>query len=97
MSSTVTSLLALLATIVGGLSDTSQIAQVIATLTQIITAGVQEIEDVAPYIKNIIAALQSNGAITADQMTQLAALDAQTDAAFEAAATADGAPAGPTS
>lgn len=91
--SIITTLLSLIATIVPVLTDSAQIANVISTLTQIITAGVEEIETVAPFIKNIIAALQSNSAITADQMTQLQQLDAQTDAAFEAAATADGIPA----
>lgn len=93
MSSTIQTLLTLLATIVGGLSDSSQIASVIATLQQIITSGVALVEADMPFIKNIIAALQNNGAVTAAQMTALQALDQQTDAAFEAAATAAGAPA----
>lgn len=92
MNSTITTLLALLTTIVGGLSNSSQIASVIATLQQIITTGIAEVETVGPYIKNIIAALQNNAAVTADQMTALQQLDQQTDAAFETAATADGAP-----
>jgi hypothetical protein len=97
MSSTVTTLLTLLATIVGGLTDNSAITNVITTLEQIIAAGIAEVEAVTPYIKNIISALQNNSAVTADQMTQLAALDQATDAAFEAAATAAGAPPNPTS
>lgn len=92
--SAVTQLLTLLAQIVGGLSSTSSIASVITTLENLIAAGIEEIQTVAPEIKNIIAALKANTAITADQMTQLEALDAATDQAFEAAATAAGLPAG---
>lgn len=93
MSASITALLALLASIVGGLSDAKQIEAVIAELGQIISTGATEIESIAPYIKNIITALQNNGAVTTDQLTQLAAQDAAVDAAFEAAATAAGDPA----
>jgi len=96
MNSTLTELLTLLVTIVSGLSGSSQIASVIATLQQIVQTGIAEIEAVGPFIKNIIAALKNNSAVTADQMTALEQLDQQTDAAFEAAAAAAGAPpAGP--
>lgn len=90
MSTTIQTLLTLLATIVGGLTDASQITSVIATLEQIITSGAALIEADLPFIKNIISALQNNSAVTADQMTQLQQLDQATDAAFEAAATAAG-------
>ncbi len=91
-------LLTLLAQIVGELQSASSIANVITTLEQIIAAGIEEIQTVAPMIKNIIAALKANTAVTADQMAQLAALDTQTDLAFEAAAQAAGAdPAAPSS
>lgn len=91
MNTTLTALVTLLATIVGGLSDASQIATVISTLEQIVASGIAEVEAVGPMIQNIISALQNNTAVTAAQMTQLQALDEATDAAFEAAATADGA------
>lgn len=74
-------------------TESSTIATIIATLENIIAAGVAEVQTVAPMIKNIITALKSNTAITADQMTQLEALDAATDQAFEAAAAAAGLPA----
>ena len=95
MSSTVTTLLTLLATVVGGLTDSTQITTVITTLEQIIAAGIQEVEAVTPYIQNIISALQNNASVTASQMAQLTALDSAADQAFEAAATAAGAPADP--
>ena len=92
MNATITTLLSLLTTIIGGLTDSTQIASVIATLQQIIESGIAEVEAVAPINKNIIAALQSNTAVTADQMTQLEAQDAAVDAAFDAAAAAAGVP-----
>ena len=91
MSSTITTLLTLLATVVGGLTDSTQIATVITTLEQIVAAGIQEVEAVTPYIQNIISALQNNASVTAAQMAQLTALDTAADTAFEAAAAAAGA------
>lgn len=73
---------------VAPLLGTSSIAKVIAALTQLIPLIVQEATDLLPEVKNIIAALSSNTATDADQLAQLAALDAQVDAAFDAAAAA---------
>lgn len=84
-------ILALIAELAPVLSSATQIASVISTLEGIMSAVTAEVQSVLPMIKNIIAALQSNGNITADQMAALTALDAATDAAFEAAAAADGA------
>jgi hypothetical protein len=89
--SAITILLTALAQIASVTGEASTIASIVSTLEQIIAAGIEEVETVAPMIKNIIAALQSNTAVTADQMTQLSTLDASTDAAFEAAAAAAGA------
>lgn len=84
-------ILALVAQLAPVLSNASQIASVISTLEGIMSAVTAEVQAVLPMIKNIISALQSNGNITADQMAALTALDAATDSAFEAAATAAGA------
>jgi hypothetical protein len=89
-------ILTFLSQIVGDLSSTSSIGAAITLLEQIVAAAVNEVETITPEIKAIIAQLQSNGAVTAQQMSDLAALDAQVDAAFEAAATAAGLPATPT-
>jgi hypothetical protein len=69
------------------------------TLDWVITALINflpvlgsEIQDIATPIKNIIAQLQSNTNVTPEQMQQLEQLDAQTDAAFEAAVAAAGTP-----
>lgn len=95
MSAAILALLTVIGQIVPALGSSSAISAIISALIQIVPTVVQEIEDVAPIIKNIIAALQSNAAITPAQLDQLAALDAQVDAAFEAAATGfnpDGSP-----
>ena len=87
MSSAVLALLAVIAQIAPSLGASSTITTIINALIQIIPTVIKEVEDVVPIIKNIITALQNNGNITPDQLTQLTALDAQVDAAFEAAAT----------
>lgn len=79
-------ILTLVANIVGGLSDSAKVTQVINTLIQIVNLASKEIETIAPQIENIIAALRTNDAITAEQMAQLKQLDAAVDAAFDAAA-----------
>jgi hypothetical protein len=67
----------------------TQLQGVIDFLEKIIPTVVQEAEDVLPSIQNIIAALQGNGAVTADQITQLQAQSATVDAALDAAAKDD--------
>ena len=67
--------------------------EIIAALIQIIPIAVQEAEELVAPIQNIITALKSSSGVTATQMAQLETLQAQTDAAFEAAAKASGAPA----
>lgn len=86
MSAALVALLAVLGQIAPALGS-SAITSIITALTQIIPVLIQEVEDVVPIVKNIISALQSNTAITPDQQAALVALDAQVDAAFEAAAT----------
>ena len=75
-----------------GAAGTS-VETVISVLMQLIPVAVQEGETLVAPIKNIIAALSGNDAVTPAQLTTLQALDAQVDAAFEAAAAAAGAPA----
>ena len=87
MSALIPIILSLLETILPSIGTSSVIAKVIETLIQIVPIIVQEVRDLLPMVKNIIAALKDNSAITADQMTQLETLDAQCDADFEAAAT----------
>jgi hypothetical protein len=90
LTASVVTLLTQMLPLIGGSSDA--LASIIAALVNLIPAVVQEAESLVPEIKAIIAALASNPAATSTQLQTLAALDAQVDAAFEAAATAAGAP-----
>ncbi|MDE2096634.1 MAG: hypothetical protein KGL39_05250 [Patescibacteria group bacterium] len=67
-------------------SGSAAVAGVINTLIQLIPLITSEAVSLVGPIKNIIAALGANPATTAEQMATLQALDAQCDAAFEAAA-----------
>lgn len=92
MSALVTIVLAALQAVEALLTSTgiasSAVTTVINLLIQIIPLLEKEATTIIPYIKNIIAALQNNPQTTADQLAQLATLDAQADQAFEAAAVA---------
>lgn len=86
MSAVITTILGVLAQVVPTLTSSASIQNVINMLTQILPTVIKEVQDVKPYITNILDALKSNTAITADQWTQVDALSTQTDAAFEAEA-----------
>jgi len=89
MSALVSAVLTLLEQILpllGAGSTATQVASIIQTLVSLLPLVINEIQQVAPAIKNIIAALSANPAATADQLAQLQALDAQVDAAFDQAA-----------
>lgn len=90
--STVLTLLTMISSLLPQLSALSSgaIGTVIGALLQIMPTVVSEVEGVAPFIKNIIAALSSSTNVTPDQLAQLQVLDAQCDAAFESAATEAG-------
>ena len=66
------------------------VGSIINLVSEILPIAVQEATNLVTPIKNIITALQGNASTTPEQMTQLAILDAQVDAAFEAAAATDG-------
>jgi phage-related protein len=74
--------------VISGAGAPAIISQILTVLTQVIPLLVNEYTALLPMVKNIIAALSANPAATADQLTNLQALDVQTDAAFEAAASA---------
>lgn len=87
MGSALQALLIMLGQIIPSMSgNVGIIATIIEALTKIVPLVVSEVKDVTPMVKNIIAALKADPAVTADLLTQLDALDAQCDAAFEAAA-----------
>lgn len=67
------------------ITDSSTIGKVISALETYLPIVATEATDLITPIKNIITALSSNAAVTADQIASLQALDAQADAAFDAA------------
>ncbi len=68
--------------------DSKATNTILTALIQIVPIAMQEAQDVLPAIKNIIAALSTNPATTADQLKTLQVLDAQVDQAFEDAVSA---------
>jgi len=80
-----------------GVASTSVVGEVVAALVSILPIIVSDAANFLTPIKNIIAALQASGNVTPDQMTALTTLDAQCDAAFEAAASSASMSATPTS
>lgn len=85
MLSIITTVLTLVAQFASSATVT-EITSIIAALEQIVPLLTKEYQDIKPFVTNIINALRGNGQITADQQAQLDALNAATDAAFEAAA-----------
>jgi hypothetical protein len=88
LSIIVQAVIALIEAILPNLTVSATVEKIIQALIAILPAVVQEAQDLAPAVKNIIAALSASPAATADQLATLQALDAQVDTAFEAAATA---------
>lgn len=74
--------------IIPQITDSKGINKVVTMLLQIVPIIVKEAQDLLPMVQNIIAALSSKDGVTADQIAALKALDAQVDAAFEAAVSA---------
>lgn len=85
MLAVVQALLSLVAMISPGAS-TGIIAQIIEALVTIIPVIVKEAKDLAPPVKNIIAALRGSEQITPEQLDQLDALELELDADFDDAA-----------
>lgn len=67
-------------------ATTGVVSQILSALITIVPIIAQNATNFITPVKNIIAALQASGNVTADQMTALQQLDAQCDAAFDAAA-----------
>lgn len=90
MTAAITAILSLIEQLLPAIlsaSNASLISSIINALTGMLPFIIEEIQSLAGPVKNIIAALSANPATTQEQLTQLQALDAQVDAAFEAAAT----------
>jgi hypothetical protein len=88
MSAAVLSVLTLIGNILplltGGSTTVTLIEDIIAALVKFMPMIVDEVGTVYTAVKNIIGALSSNPAATADQMTALTALDKQVDDAWSA-------------
>lgn len=78
-------LLTVLGDIAPLITNSNEIGAIINGLQTYLPLITAEASDLIQPVKNIIAALQGNSAVTADQLTALQALDAQADAAFDAA------------
>lgn len=80
--------LTLLERVVPQLAEASAplVSQIISGLVALVPLLIKEYSDTVPFIKNVITLLKNNNAVTADQLTQLDALETQIDAAFEVAA-----------
>ena len=70
----------------GGAQATSTIGTIVTQLEKWLPIILQEVSVLYEPVKNIINALGTNPATTADALQKLAAIDSQVDAAFEAAA-----------
>jgi len=70
-------------------ANATLIEEVIQTLVGLVPTLIKEYQDLLPEVQNIIAALRG-GPLTQAQQDALDALQAQADAAFEAAAAAKG-------
>lgn len=69
---------------------TSAIDKILSALITIVPIIASNASNFLTPVKNIIAALSASGNVTPDQLAQLQALDAQVDAAFDAATGAAG-------
>lgn len=83
----ITAVIQLVAGLAPLITKSEAVSQVIDLITQLLPVVIQEGMDLLQPIKNIIAAV-TGSATTPEQLKALADLDAQVDAAFEAAAAA---------
>lgn len=87
MNSIVNVVITLIQALLPNLSVSTTVQNILNALIEILPFVIKEYQDVLPEIKNIIAALSDSDAVTPEQLVALKQLDAQVDAAFEAAVT----------
>lgn len=68
-------------------ANASLIEKIVEGLIALIPLLIKEYTDAIPFIRNVIALIKGNGNVTPEQLQTLDDLEAQIDAAFEAAAT----------
>lgn len=83
MSAALVAFLTVIAQIAPSLGSSAAIQNVINLLIQVLPVIIQAVENIAPLVKNIITALQSNTNITPEQWTQLDQLNQSADNNFE--------------
>ena len=89
MTVAITAILALIEQLLPAIlssANASLVTSIINALSGMLPFIITEITSLIGPVKNIIAALSANPATTESQLAELQALDAQVDAAFEAAA-----------
>jgi hypothetical protein len=91
----VSSILSLLTSIAGSTAESSTVNSIVTFLANLIPLLVGEASTLLQPVENIIANLESNGAVTAADMAAVEALRDQIDAAVDAQAKADGLTGGP--
>lgn len=67
------------------LSTSSAVGSAINFISAILPVGINLVKQEIPVVKGLIATLRGNKAVTAEQMVELDALDAQCDAILDAA------------
>ena len=67
--------------------NSQAVSTVISTLIAIVPFLTKELEDIKPAIQQIIELVTGSADVTDDQLTQIEALSAQVDAAFDSAVT----------
>jgi hypothetical protein len=91
MTAALTSILALIEQFLpllgAAATPTSTIGVIITTLESLLPTIISVVPEVYTSVKNIITALTADPSTTPAQLSTLQALDAQVDAAFDAAAT----------
>jgi hypothetical protein len=85
MNSVITIVLNLIERVLPLITGGGAAGSVISMLESILPLVVTEVQALYTPIKNIITALQSSGALTPDEITQVQALDKQIDDAFTTA------------
>lgn len=89
MSAAITAVLAMIEQFLPLLTSSANVTVIdgiVTALTELLPLIINEVQSLVGPVKNIISALSANAATTAAQLATLQALDAQVDAAFDAAA-----------
>lgn len=79
----IASFLSMLLAVIPQMTNSQAVNSVVTWLEQIIPTLVQEYQDLLPTVKNIIALLKSNAAVTPEQVATLQAQEVVIDKAFD--------------